>query len=114
MTTETLAAARDSISSVFGVLPSWFSASGQGPAIRERQRHLATSMLQPTELLSEEASEKHGGKVEVETYVLTPLQAFDQGGSARALATIIGALSEAKAASLSDAAVAAAFAKLDW
>jgi hypothetical protein len=113
MTAETLAAARDSISTVFGVLPSWFAAAGQGPAIRECQRHLASWMLQPiAELLSEEASEKLGAAVEID--LLTPLQAFDQGGSARAVATLVQAMTQAKEAGLDPAAVAGIFGKMDW
>lgn len=110
---EMLAAARDSVCTVFGVLPSWFAAAGQGPAIRECQRHLATWMLQPiAELLAEEATEKLGAAVSID--VLTPLQAFDQGGSARAVTALIQGLVAAKEAGLSDAAVAGIMAKMDW
>ena len=110
---EMLAAARDSICTVFGVLPSWFAASGQGPAIREGQRHLAAWMLQPiAELLAEEATEKLGSAIAID--LLTPLQAFDQGGSARAVATLVQAAAQAKEAGLDPAVVASAFAKMDW
>lgn len=113
MTAPSLAAARDAICTVFGVLPALFSPLGQGPMTREGQRHLATWMLQPiAELLAEEATEKLGAAVEID--VLTPLQAFDQGGSARAVATLVSAMSEAKAAGLDPAVVAAAFQKMDW
>lgn len=113
MAIEALAAARDGIATTFGVLPSWFAAAGQGPAIRECQRHLATWMLQPiAELLAEEASEKLGAAVEID--VLTPLQAFDQGGSARAVATLVQAMAQAKEAGLDPATVAGIFAKMDW
>ncbi len=110
---EMLAAARDGICTVFGVLPSWLAAMGQGPAIREGQRHLAAWMLQPiAELLAEEATEKLGAAVAID--VLTPLQAFDQGGSARAVATLVQAVAQAKEAGLDPAVVAGAFAKMDW
>lgn len=113
VTTESLAAARDSVSAAFGVLPAWFSAAGQGPAIRECQRHLASWMLQPiAELLAEEATEKLGAVVVID--LLTPLQAFDQGGSARAVATLVQAMAQAKEAGLDPAAVAGIFAKMDW
>lgn len=113
MTTEALAAARDSVCTAFGVLPAWFAAAGQGPAIREAQRHLAGWVLQPiAEVLAEEASEKLGSQVSVD--VLTPLQAFDQGGSARAVATLVDAMASAKVAGLDPATVAGIFAKMDW
>lgn len=113
MPAEMLAAARDAVCGVFGVLPALFSPAGQGPMTREAQRHLATWCLQPiAELLSEEASEKLGGKVEID--VLTPLQAFDQGGSARAVATLVQAAAQAKEAGLDPAVIAGAFAKMDW
>jgi hypothetical protein len=43
-----------------------------------------------------------------------PIDSFDAGGSARAVAGLVQALAEAKEAGLSDAAVAAAFGALDW
>src|SRR3546814_433361 len=62
MTAETLSAARDSICTAFGVLPSLFASAAQGPLVREAQRHLAQWTLQPmAALLGEEASEKLGG-----------------------------------------------------
>jgi len=113
MPADMLAAARDSVCTVFGVLPALFSPMGQGPMTREAQRHLATWMLQPmAELLSEEASEKLGAAVEID--VLTPLQAFDQGGSARAVTALVQAAVMAKEAGISDAALAGIFAKMDW
>ncbi len=102
--------ARDTICTVFGVLPSWFAAGGQGPAIRECQRHLATWCLQPpAELLGEGATEKLGAKVEID--MLTSLQAFDQGGSARAVATLVQAMAQATEAGLDPGVVAAALQK---
>lgn len=113
VTTESLAAARDAVCTVFGVLPSLFTSAAQGPQTRECQRHLATWMLQPiAELLAEEATEKLGAAVAID--LLTPLQAFDQGGSARAVATLMQAMTQAKEAGLDPAAVAGIFAKMDW
>lgn len=113
MSIEALAAARDSVCSVYGVLPAWFSGSAQGTTIRECGRHLATFMLQPiAELLAEEASEKLGAKIEVD--LLTPLQAFDQGGSARAVSILVDAMASAKEAGLDPGTVAGIFAKMDW
>lgn len=113
MTTESLAAARDGIASAFGVLPGLFNPSATGPLVREAQRHLAQWTLQPiAELLAEEASEKLGALVDID--VMTPTQAFDAGGSARALTAIIQAHAAAKEAGLAPAVVDGALAKLDW
>src|SRR3546814_18249733 len=97
MTAETLSAARDSICTAFGVLPSLFASAAQGPLVREAQRHLAQWTLQPmAALLGEEASQKLGGEVTIDT--LRPMQAFDAGRLVRAIATIVDAMSRAKAA----------------
>ncbi|NLS03295.1 phage portal protein [Rhizobium sp. P32RR-XVIII] len=113
MSVESLAAARDAISGAFGVLPGLFNASTTGPLVREAQRHLAQWTLQPiAALLSEEASEKLGGPVSID--MMTPTQAFDAGGSARALTAIIQAHAAAKEAGLAPGVVDAALAKLDW
>lgn len=113
MTIETLGAARDAICGAFGVLPALFYTQAQGPLVREAQRHLAQWTLQPIgQSIAEEASDKLGGLVSID--VMTPAQAFDAGGSARAFATFVGALAQAKEAGLDPGAVAAALAKLDW
>ncbi|WP_395708539.1 phage portal protein [Reyranella sp.] len=113
MTTESLAAARESVCGVFGVLPALFDAAAQGPLVREAQRHLCTWTLQPlAELLAEEASEKLGAKVAIDT--LRPTQAFDAGGAARAVSTLVQAMSQAKEVGLDPAAVAGVFKRLDW
>ncbi len=107
MTAETLEAARSAICGAFGVLPSLFSSNAQGPLVREAQRHLAQWTLQPiASLLAEEATEKLGSAVTLD--VMTPLQAYDAGGRARALSATVAALKEAKEAGLSDAAITAA------
>lgn len=107
-----LAAARDSICNVFGVIPALFAANAQGPAIREIQRHLAQWHLQPIcELLAEEAREKLGGAVDLDC--ISPLQAFDSGGRARAFGTLINGLVAAKEAGLSAAEVGAALKFID-
>jgi hypothetical protein len=46
--------------------------------------------------------------------LLRPLQAFDQGGSARAVSTLVAAMAQAKEAGLDPAAVAGIFGKMDW
>lgn len=97
MTKESLDAARASILGVFGVLPGLMSAATTGPLVREAQRHLATWTLQPlAAVMAEEASDKLGAVVEIDT--LRPLQAFDAGGRARAAAGIVQTLALAKEA----------------
>lgn len=58
----------------------------------------------------QEATEKLGATIEID--VLSPLQAFDQGGSARAVTALIQGLAAAKEAGISDAALAGIFAKM--
>lgn len=112
MTDETLSAARQSIYSVYGILPALFDAKTTGPLVREAQRHLAQWILQPIcELIGEEASEKLGGAVDLDC--ISPLQAFDHGGRARAFAQMIEALANAKAAGLTPAETAFAFKYID-
>ena len=113
MAVEALGEARNAIANAFGVLPALLNPATTGPLVREAQRHLATWTLQPiAELLAEEASAKLGGAVAIDVH--RPLQSFDAGGSARAVAGLVQALAQAKEAGLSDAAVAAAFGALDW
>lgn len=113
MAVESLAAARGEICAAFGILPALFDKAAQGPLVREAQRHLAQWTLQPiAELIAEEASAKLGTEVRLD--VLRPTQAFDAGGAARALATLIEAMARAKEAGLPPEALAEAFARLDW
>jgi hypothetical protein len=113
MTKETLDASRDAILGAFGVLPALFSAATTGPMVRESQRHLAGWTLQPiAALLAEEATEKLGGTVSIDT--LRPLSAFDSGGRARALLTITQALAMAKQGDISPADLQAALQLVDW
>lgn len=113
VTTESLTMARGAICSVFAVLPALFDQAAQGPLVREAQRHLAQWCLQPIAgLVAEECSDKLGSPVEIDC--ITPLQAFDQGGSARALAGIVQALALAKEAGLAPGDLGAAMKALDW
>jgi len=113
MTAETLAAAREGILMAYGVLPSLLNRAATGPVVREAQRQLAIWTLQPVaQLLAEEASEKLGQPVEIDT--IRPLQAFDAGGRARALSAIIKTLAEAKAAGIPPADVSGAMRMVDW
>lgn len=107
MTGETMDAARDAICGAFGVLPALFANNAQGPLVREAQRHLAQWQLQPLAAgIAEEATDKLGTAVTLD--VMTPLQAYDQGGRARALSAVVTALREAREAGLSETAIAAA------
>jgi len=100
MTAESLGAAREAVSMAFGVLPGLLNRATTGPMVRESQRHLAGWVLQPmAELVAEEASAKLGAPVMID--VGRPLQAFDAGGRARALAQIIEAMGRAKELGLS-------------
>lgn len=112
MTAESLAASRDGIAAAFGVLPGLFSPQTTGPLVREAQRHLVQFTLQPmAEVLAQEASDKLGSKVSLD--LVSPLQAFDQGGRARAFATMIDGLAAAKEAGLSPEAIKAALQYID-
>lgn len=95
MTKESLESAKDSIETVFGVLPGLSNRSATGPMVREAQRHLAQWTLQPIAvMIAREASEKLGAEVKLD--VMRPLQAFDTGGRARALAAVVQTLALAK------------------
>lgn len=113
MTTQTLAAARDAICGGFGVLPGLMNPATTGPMVREAQRHLATWQLQPLAMLmAEECADKLGTPVMIDT--LRPLQAFDAGGRARALSTIIEAMARAKELGLTPEQVNAAMTLVNW
>lgn len=99
MTRETLAAARDAINMVFGVLPALGNTATTGPMVREAQRHLAQWMLQPiAATIAEECTAKLGSKITLD--VMRPLQAYDAGGRARAFTAMIKAMAEAKEAGI--------------
>lgn len=113
MTDKTLEAARGAILSAFGVLPGLFAVNAQGPLVRESQRHLAQIILQPIAgILAEEATAKLGATVKVD--VVRPMQAFDAGGKARALSTMIEALARAKEAGIEGATLQDALSFIDW
>lgn len=113
MTRETLDAARSGILSAYGVLPALLNPSATGPVVREAQRHLAGWVLQPmAELLAEEASRKLGAGIVID--VGRPLQAFDAGGRARALAQIVESMGRAKELDLTPDEIAAAFKSVNW
>ena len=113
MAVETLDAARNAIAGAFGVLPALLNPATTGPLVREAQRHLAGWTLQPVAaLVAEEASAKLGAAVEID--VMRPLQAFDAGGRARALATTVQALAQAKEAGLAPGDLAAVGALVNW
>jgi len=113
MTKESLDAARAGVMMVFGVLPALANGATTGPMVREAQRHLAQLVLQPIAMLmAEEATAKLGNAVLID--VVRPMQAYDAGGKARALATMIQALALAKEAGIEGAALKDALAFIDW
>ena len=113
MTAETLSAARDGVLMAYGVLPSLLNRAATGPVVREAQRQLALWTLQPiAQLLAEEATDKLGQVVQVDT--IRPLQAFDAGGRARALSAIVKTMAEAKEAGIAPADLAGAMHMVDW
>jgi hypothetical protein len=112
MVPETLEASRNAVQAAFGVLPGLFVSQAQGPLVREAQRHLAAWTLQPMAvLLAEEATAKLGGAVTIDT--LRPLQAYDAGGRARAMLSVVQALAMAKSGEVSQADMNAAFDLVD-
>lgn len=112
MAKETLDASRDAILGAFGVLPGLFNSATTGPMVRESQRHLAQWTLQPiAALVAEEASEKLGGKVTID--VMRGLQAYDAGGRARAMLSVVQALAMAKSGEVSQADMDQAFRLVD-
>jgi hypothetical protein len=109
---ESHASARDAILSAFGVLPAWLNPMTTGPLVREAQRHLAQFVLQPiAEVIAQECSEKLSAEVTLD--LITPLQAYDQSGRARAFATIVEGLAAAKNSSLPAESINAALAFID-
>lgn len=113
MAVESLDAARATVALVFGVLPALLDPASTGPGVREAQRHLAVWTLQPmAEVIAEEAGQKLGGPVSID--VVTPLQAYDQTASARALGVMVQTLATAKEAGLTSAELAPLLAALDW
>ncbi|QDL90468.1 phage portal protein [Paroceanicella profunda] len=113
MAIETLGAARDAVAMAFGVLPGLLNRATTGPLVREAQRHLAGWTLQPVAmLLAEEATRKLGTEIMIDT--LRPVQAYDVGGRARALSTIIKALAEAKEAGIDPASLNEAQTLVNW
>lgn len=113
MTKESLDAARSGVMMVFGILPALANGATTGPMVREAQRHLAQLVLQPIAmLLAEEATAKLGSAVLID--VVRSMQAFDAGGKARALFTMITALAMAKEAGIEGAALKDALAFFDW
>lgn len=108
-----LTQAKGEIYNVFGILPGLTNPATTGPLVREAQRHLAQLVLQPiANLMAEEATDKLGEAVTID--VVRPMQAFDHGGKARAFATMLGALTEAKAAGLDLATIKDAESFIDW
>jgi len=110
---KVLSEAKAAVFSAFGVLPGLQNPATTGPMVREAQRHLAQLVLQPVAMLmAEEATAKLGGAVSID--VVRPMQAFDAGGKARALSTMVAALAAAKEAGIEGATLQDALAFIDW
>jgi len=108
-----LTEAKGAIFSAFGVLPGLQHPATTGPLVREAQRHLAQLILQPIAMLmAEEVTGKLGNRVLID--VVRPMQAYDAGGKARALATMIEALARAKEAGIEGATLQDALNFIDW
>lgn len=113
MAAELLRDAKGAIFSAFGVLPGLQNPTTTGPLVREAQRHLAQLVVQPMAMLmAEEATSKLGAPVLLD--VVRPAQAFDAGGKARALGTMVDALARAKEAGIEGATLQDALAFIDW
>jgi hypothetical protein len=105
--------AKGSIYSAFGILPGLANPATTGPLVREAQRHLAQLILQPIAgIMAEEATAKLGAAVTIDC--VRPMQAFDAGGKARALATMIEALARAREAGIEGATLQDALSFIDW
>ena len=63
-------------------------------------------------VMAEEATAKLGAKVTIDC--IRPMQAFDAGGKARALATMVAAMAQAKEAGIEGATLQDALAFIDW
>lgn len=108
-----LSEAKGAVYSAFGVLPGLQNPATTGPMVREAQRHLAQLILQPMAMLmAEEATDKLGGRVLID--VVRPMQAYDAGGKARALATMVEAMARAREAGIEGATLQDALAFIDW
>jgi hypothetical protein len=108
-----LTSAKGEVYGVFGILPGLVNPSTTGPLVREAQRHLAQLVLQPiANIMAEEVAEKLGSEVAID--VVRPMQAFDHGGKARAVATMLQAMATAKEAGLDPATVKDAMQFIDW
>lgn len=108
-----LTEAKGAILGAYGVLPGLMNEATTGPMVREAQRHLAQLVLQPIAgLMAEEATRKLGGAVAID--VVRPMQAFDHGGKARALATMVQAMAQAKEAGIDGAAMKDPLQFIDW
>ena len=105
--------AQASICQAFGVDPSLFAPTANGGGLREAERHLIGYTLQPlAELIALEMTDKTGGDVALD--VARPLQAYDQGGRARAFSAMVGAVAQAKEAGLTDDQVTGLLRLVDW
>ena len=81
---------RDTIMGAYGIPPILFSAGAQSAALREAQRHAVLWTLAP---IAKVASAEIGRKLDDRDFSLdlvTPLQAADSAGRARAVGILVG------------------------
>lgn len=110
---ELLRDAKGAIYSVFGCLPGLQNPATTAGLVREAQRHMAQLILQPIAMLmAEEATAKLGGRVLIDC--VRPMQAFDHGGKARALGTLVQAMAQAKESGIEGATLQDALSFIDW
>ena len=108
-----LTQAKGEVYNVFGILPGLTNPATTAALVREAGRHLAQLVLQPVaNLMAEEATEKLGAAVAID--VVRPMQAYDHGGKARAVSTMLQAMATAKEAGLDPATVKDALQFIDW
>lgn len=99
MAVESWRDARGNILHCYGILPCLLNTSATGPVVREAQRHLAQWTLAPiASMITHEVGSKMLTRPELD--VASPLHAFDAGGRARALSTLVQALASAKDAGI--------------
>ena len=108
-----LTEAKGEVYSLFDILPGLTNPATTAALVREAGRHLAQLVLQPVaNLMAEEATEKLGAAVAID--VVRPMQAYDHGGKARAVSTMLQAMATAKEAGLDPATVKDALQFIDW
>lgn len=84
-------AARNSIMGAYGIPPILFSAGAQSAALREAQRHAVLWTLAPIAKVASAELGRKLGDADLKLNLVTPLQAADSAGRARAVGVLNGA-----------------------